>query len=82
MAEGIAILLTILVLLGVFVVYVKWQNDKKFGIWFAEVLKQAQYFGFTQDQINDFQEIDWWDFYLQELEPEQAIKLYLSQEES
>ena len=81
MAEGITAFLIILFLLGCAVVYIKWQNDKKFGIWFEEILHQAPSYGFTQERIDAFEEIEWWDFYLSNLEPEQAIKAYLSQEE-
>lgn len=78
MAEGITILLFILFLLGCGVVYLKWQSDKQFGIWFDEVLKQAPSYGFTPERIDDFEEIFWYDYYLRELSAEEAIKQYLA----
>lgn len=78
MAESISILMLIILMIIGCIIYLKREHDKKFGIWFEEVIKLAPVWGFTQKRIDEFEEIFWWDYFCLEMTPEQAIKQYLA----
>lgn len=69
--------LTVFLIMCCFI-YVKWQHDKQFGKWFGNVLHQAPFYGFTQERIDEFEEIYFWNYFLENKTPEEALKQYLA----
>lgn len=74
LAQNLTILLIIIVLFIVGIIYTKREHDKKFGLWFKTVLDHAPLYGFTQQEIDEFEELFWWDYFCQDLTAEEAIQ--------
>ena len=76
-ARNMTILFVTIFLLIIFITYTKAQNDKIFGQWFEQILELAPEHGFTKTQIDDFEEIFWWDYFLQDMTPSEALDFHL-----
>lgn len=77
MVETITVLIVIFILLVGFIVYLKWQNDLQFGQWFEKVIALAPERGLTEADIQNMDEIWFWDYFLANHTPEKAMDLYL-----
>lgn len=55
----------------------RYEGDKKFKIWFEEVKRQAPFYGFTEEDIEDFESIVWRTYFDLDYTEENAIKKYL-----
>lgn len=76
-AHDITILLVTAFFIFAIIIYVVCQNNKQFEKWFDEILSLAPAYGFTPNEVENFQEILWWDFYISNLTPKQALEEYL-----
>lgn len=69
------VILTTIVLFG----WLRYENDKKFKIWFDAVKQQAPFHGFTKEDIEEFETIVWRQYFEMDYDVELAIKTYLSE---
>lgn len=76
-ARNITLLLVTVFLVIVFIAFTKSKNDKLFGEWFENILILAPRYGFTQVEIDNFEEIFWWDYFCQDLTPAEALEIHL-----
>jgi len=72
------LLLLLFVLIAIFW-YFRNQADKYYDKWFSDLKDLAKYYGYRQDEIDEFDMVDWEDFYLAGLNPEEAIREKLSE---
>lgn len=59
--------------------YYQYQENKYFERWYEQLIKQAPFYGFTQEDIDDFERGVWYQYYNDEKNIEEAIKEYLSE---
>lgn len=57
--------------------YNMYKNNVQFEKWYAQVSKMSPYYGFTQQDIDEFERGVWWVYYSEGLSAEDAIKQYL-----
>lgn len=74
--SAIFICLTLFVFLMGFYTH---KESKEFKTWYAELLKQAPSYGFTQEMIDDFERGVFWQYYSADMSPEEGLKEYLSE---
>lgn len=60
--------------------YLRYQDDEKFNEWFIQLKERASYFGYTFDEIQNFDAAIWRNYYNEALDIEEAIKKNLSEE--
>lgn len=71
-----AIFITICLII-IFFGYQMHKNNKEFEKWYIQVTKMSPYYGFTQQDITEFERGVWWIYYSEGLSVEDAIKQYL-----
>lgn len=72
------LLLLLFVMIAVFW-YFRNQADKYYDKWFTDLKDLAKYYGYRPEEIAEFDMVDWEDFYLAGLTPEESIKEKLSE---
>lgn len=73
---GSLILLLVTAVMLIFA-YTSYIDNKQFKLWYTELLKKAPYYGFTEDKIEEFEMGVFWNYYSEEMSPEDALKTYL-----
>lgn len=57
--------------------YTSYLDNKQFNAWYADLIKKAPYYGFTQDKIEEFEAGVFWNYYREDMSPEDALRSYL-----
>ncbi len=70
----ILILLFTIFLIVIVIISIRKKNDEEFSIWYAEVLDLAPQYGFSEDEIEMMDEIDFYMYYNENMSPKEALK--------
>lgn len=73
-ASAIFILMVVIVGLFAFLFNLKTESDLEFQNWFDEVITLASKQGYTQEQIDELEEIDFYVFYMDDCTAEEALQ--------